>query len=103
VYALYAIGFGFAGLLVGWAYFSLMRHSLTQLGKKKKGILQFVALALLRIALFGGGVLCAALVSTWCLIAYALGFVVSRTVAVSRARVLTDFSARDSGSKESNA
>jgi len=102
VYALYAVGFGFTGLMVGWAYFSLMRHSLTQLGKKKKGMLQFVALALLRIALFGGGVLAAALVSTWSLVAYALGFVVARTIAVSKARFVGDFSPPISESKKSN-
>jgi len=80
------IAFALAGLVVGWAYFSLMRYSLIHLGRNKAGIMRFVALALLRVALFGGGALGALLVGAWCLIAYVLGFILARTIAVGRAR-----------------
>ncbi len=80
------IAFALAGLAVGWVYFSLMRYSLTHLDKNKAGIMRFVALALLRVVLFGGGALGALLVGAWCLIAYLLGFILARTIAVGRAR-----------------
>jgi hypothetical protein len=92
VSALYAVAFAIVGLLVGWGYFFLMRYSLLQLGKEKQRIMVFVAFALLRMVAFGGGLLGAALVSTWSLIAYALGFVIARTVAVSRAKTSLDYS-----------
>jgi len=73
------------GALVGWVYFAVMRHSLTSLGKKS-GVLIFIALVLVRVVLFGGGAVAALLVGGWCIIGYALGFVVARTIAVSKAR-----------------
>lgn len=80
------IAFALAGLAVGWGYFSLMRYSLMHLGRNKAGIIRFVALALLRVVLFGGGALGALLVGAWCLIAYVLGFILARTIAVGKAR-----------------
>lgn len=80
------IAFALAGVLVGWAYFSLMRYSLAYLGKGRSGTMRFVALALLRILLFGGGALGALLLGGWCLITYLFGFMVARTIAVGRAR-----------------
>jgi hydrogenase/urease accessory protein HupE len=103
VQTLYAIGFGIAGLLVGWAYFFLMRFSLLQLGKEKQRIAQFVALALLRMALFGGGVVGAALVSTWSLVTFAVGFVIARSIAVCRVKIVSDFSPSTSKSEKKNA
>jgi hypothetical protein len=73
-------------------YFALMRYSLNHLSRKKTGIVQFVGLAVLRVVLFGGGLLGALLVGTWSLIAYVLGFVAARAVAVSRARTAADLS-----------
>lgn len=97
------IGFAFAGLVVGWVYFFLMRYSLTHLSRKKTAIMKFAALALLRVVLFlGGGVLGALLVGTWCLIAYVLGFIVARTIAIGRARTAGDFSPPASESRKHN-
>ena len=96
------IAFALAGLAVGWVYFSLMRYSLTHLGRSKAGVMRFVALALLRIALFGGGALGALLVGAWCLIAYVLGFILARTIAVGRARTTGSFSPITSESREND-
>jgi len=97
-----AIAFALAGLLVGWAYFSLMRYSLAYLGSKKTGMRQFVALAFLRVLLFVGGLFGAILVGAWSLIAYVLGFIVARTIAVGRARTACNSSPPASESREHN-
>ncbi len=86
------IGLGLAGLAVGRVYFSLMRYSLAYLGGKRNGTMKFVALALLRVVLFGGGALGALLLGAWCLVAYVVGFIVARTIAVGRARAAGSFS-----------
>jgi len=96
------IAFALGGSLVGWAYFSLMRYSLIHLGKEKTGIMRFVGFAFLRMVLFGGGLLGAFLVSTWCFLAYVLGFIVARTITVSRARTVGDFPPPASESREHN-
>ncbi len=81
------------GLLIGWAYFSLMRISLPQLDKGKAGVMRFVALVLLRALLFvGGGLLAMFLIGIWHLIAYCVGFFVVRTIIVSRARKMISLS-----------
>jgi hypothetical protein len=81
------IAFGLAGSVVGWVYFALMRYSLSHLSRESTAIMKFAALALLRVVLFcAGGLVCALMVGTWCLVAYLLGFVVARTIAVGRAR-----------------
>jgi len=82
---LVAIAFVPAGLLVGWAYFALMRCSLGYLGQKG-GTVRFVVLVLLRVLLLAGALFGAVQVSTWCLITFTAGFVVARTIAVARAR-----------------
>ena len=76
--------FGLAGLLVGWLYFRVLAHSVARLAERKGGVMWFVACALLRIALFGGGAAGALAFSGWCLIAYVLGFVLWRTVVVAK-------------------
>lgn len=86
------IGFGLAGLAVGRVYFFLMRYSLAYLGRKRNGTMKFVAFALLRVVLFGGGVLGALLLGAWRLIAYVVGFIVARTIAVAKARAGGGFS-----------
>ena len=99
---LYATLFALTGLAVGLGYFALMRHSLIYLAGDRKGVLQFVSLALLRVVLFGGSALGAAHVSTWCLITYVVGFVVARTIAVARARSASGFSRPGSESRTQN-
>ena len=101
--ALYAIGFGVLGVAVGWAYFALMRYSLIQLGRERGSAGQFIGLAVLRIILFAGGLAGAALVGTWCLLAYAVGFIIARTVAVAKARSVNKNSRRPSEDRESDA
>ena len=102
--------FGLGGALVGWLYFLLMRYSLAGLGKGKPAlrlagkarVAKFVALALARAALFGCGLLGAILVSAWCLIAYTLGFIVARTVVVSRMTTAGSFSPPASEGRKHN-
>lgn len=101
--ALYAIGSGLLGVAVGWAYFALMRYSLIQLAKERGSAGQFIGLAVLRIALFAGGLAGAALVGTWSLLAYAVGFIISRTVAVARARAVDKNAGRPAQDRRSDA
>jgi hypothetical protein len=96
------IGFGLGGLLVGWTYFLLMHYSLLHLGRKKIAITQFVVFAFLRMVLFGGGLAGAFLVGSWPLIAYVIGFVVARTVAVTRARTSVEFSPPEAENKKNH-
>lgn len=95
------IVFALAGLLVGWGYFVLLRFSLTKLGGESPRILPFVALYLLRLILFAGGIVAAALVGTWSLIAYAVAFVVARSVTVCKSRCgLPNLSGSSEGKKD---
>lgn len=101
--ALYAIGFGVLGVAVGWAYFALMRYSLIQLGRERGSAGQFIGLAVLRLILFAGGLAGAALVGTWSFLAYAVGFIIARTVAVARARAVDKNTGRPSQDGRSDA
>ena len=76
------IVFGVVGLLVGWLYFHIMHYSLSHLARKRTGVMVFFGLALVRLALFGGGLVAAVQVGPWCLVTYVVGFVVARTVVV---------------------
>jgi hypothetical protein len=97
------LAFVLVGLLVGGVYFFLMKYSLNHLGERKLRIGHFVGFALLRIALFGGGVVGAYFVGPWCLVTYVVGFVVSRSLAVSRAKAGGAFSPPASESGGHNA
>lgn len=87
-----ALAFGFGGGLIAWAYFLLMRMSLARLGGGRGNAMRFVLLALARVALFGGGLVGAILVSGWCLVAYTLGFIVVRTIIVGKVERQASFS-----------
>ncbi len=78
--------FALAGALAGWIYFRLMWHSVLCMTERKAGMRRFVAFALLRILIFGGGLFAAFLTGGWCVLTYVLGFIVVRTVAVGKAR-----------------
>ena len=86
LYVAKLVACGVAGLVVGWAYFRVMKRSLTYLGKGRNGTIPFVSMVVLRILLFGGGVLATYLMGPWCLVAHMLGFILARTLVVSRAR-----------------
>lgn len=81
------IVFALIGLLVGFAYFSMMRLSLTGFTEQKTGVMTFIGFVVVRLALFLGGALAALWVSGWSFLGYAVGFVVARTIVVGRARV----------------
>jgi len=80
------IAFAAGGGLVGWAYFCIMRFGLGRLIAGKRGAGTYLALALLRVALFAGGVAAALLLDEWCLFPYLVMFLVMRTIVVRRAR-----------------
>jgi len=81
-----AVAFIPAGGAVGWAYFSLMRRSLGYLGSGKGGARWFIALILLRLGLFAGGVVAALYLGGLCLVGYMAGFILARTLAVRAAK-----------------
>jgi hypothetical protein len=79
------VGFAVVGGGVGWAYFSILRRSVEQrVGKPSGG--RFVLLAFARVAIFAACLAPAFWLGTWPVIGYMAGFVVARTVLVSRAR-----------------
>jgi len=78
--------FGVVGLAVGCAYFYLMQYSLVRLTTRRAGALQFFAIAMVRVLLFGGFLVGAVLTGTWCLVSYIFAFVVARAFVVSAAR-----------------
>ncbi len=79
------LGFAVVGGAVGWAYFSILRHSVKErAGKPSAG--RFALLALARMAIFAACLAPAFWLGTWPVVGYMAGFVVARTVLVSRAR-----------------
>jgi len=94
LHVVFPVILGLAGLLVGWAYFRLMRMSLDCLTGERAQVRRFVGFAAVRVLLFGAGLVGAFLVGAWSLIAYVAGFMVARTVAVRRARAVDGYSAR---------
>lgn len=84
------VAFALVGFLVGWAYFAVMRHSLTGFTEKKTGVMTFLGFVVVRFVLFFGSALAAIAVSGWCLLGYAVGFIVARTVVVGSTRSEAD-------------
>jgi len=80
------IVFALVGFLVGWAYFAVMRYSLTGFAEQKTGAMTFLGFIVVRFVLFFGGALAAIAVSGWSFLGYAVGFIVARTVVVGKAR-----------------
>ena len=82
-----AMGLGFAvvGGGVGWAYFSILRRSVEERAGRPSGA-RFALLALARMAIFATCLAPAFWLGTAPVIGYMAGFVVARTVLVSRAR-----------------
>jgi len=80
------VAFAAGGGLVGWAYFCIMRRAIGRLIVGRRGVGMYLALALLRIVLFAGGILAALLLDELCLFPYLVMFLVMRTVVVRRAR-----------------
>jgi len=80
--------FGLVGMVVGWLYLQLLRMSLTHL-QRPRGVWMFLGFLVLRVALFGGILVLALFSGTWALVAYAIGFIVARTVILARARAGT--------------
>jgi hypothetical protein len=79
------VGFAVVGGGVGWAYFSILRTSVeARAGRSSGG--RFALLALARVAIFAGCLAPAFWLGTGPVIGYMAGFVVARTVLVSRAR-----------------
>lgn len=78
--------FGIGGVLLGWVYLRLLQISLTSLSATGGGMKTFVAFLLLRLCVFGGGVALAMYFGLWTFVAYAAGFILTRTIIVSRAR-----------------
>lgn len=78
-----AMGLGFVvvGGGVGWAYFSILRRSVEERAGGR-----FVLLALARMAIFAACLAPAFWLGTAPVVGYMAGFVVARTVLVSRAR-----------------
>ena len=79
------IVFAIVGVVAGRFYFQVLRHSLVYLDKKRS-IFMFIALALARSLSLAAILIGALLMSGWCLIACIAGFIVARTVVLTKAR-----------------
>jgi len=79
------VGFALVGGAVGWAYFSILRHSVEERAGRPSGG-RFLLLVLARAAIFAACLAPAFWLGTGPVIGYMVGFVVARTVLVSRAR-----------------
>ena len=80
------IVFAVVGGAIGWAYVVLMQRSIVRITGGGLTAWKFVALALLRVALFGGGIVAAMYAGGWCIVTYALGFVLVRSYHLGTAR-----------------
>jgi len=80
----WALGAGFvvAGMLVGLAYFALVRGTARQLASGEVRVGGAVGAGTLRLALFAPGAVAAAVFSLVALAAYMVGFIAARFLAV---------------------
>lgn len=78
-----AAAFLAGGVVLGWAYFRLMRFSLQYLGRSTAMVSRFTGLAVLRIALLCAGAVAAFTAGLWPFIAFTAGFLTARTMALS--------------------
>ena len=79
------LGFAVAGGGVGWAYFSILRHSVEERAGEASGG-RFALLALARMVIFAACLAPAFWLGAGPVLGYMAGFIVARTVLVSRAR-----------------
>lgn len=74
-----------AGGGVGWFYFFLMKKSVASLGVPS-GKMRFAGLAALRVVVLAAGLFGTLLYGAWPFAAFTVGFFITRTVVVLRAR-----------------
>jgi hypothetical protein len=79
-----AAGFAAVGVLVGFAYFALVRRTARQLAGGDIRVAGAVGAAGLRMALFAPGAVVAAMLSVFTLVGYMAGFVGVRFLALRR-------------------
>ena len=79
---LMAAGFAAVGVLVGYAYFALVRRTARQLTGGDIHVAGAVGAAGLRMALFAPGAVVAAMLSLFTLVGYLAGFVGARVLAL---------------------
>jgi len=81
-----AAGFLVAGAAVGWAYFALLRCSIRRTVAGRAAVGRFALFLAPRLALFAAGVYVSLRMGPLCLAGYVIGFLVSRTIILGRAR-----------------
>ena len=82
-----ALAFTLIGGLIGRVYCLLLRRAVARLVRDKGGVGRFLLFMGLRVLLFGAGLCGALYAGVFCVIGYAVGFAVVRTIAVRSACV----------------
>jgi hypothetical protein len=77
-----AAGFAAVGVVVGFAYFALVRRTARQLAGGELRVGRAVGAAGLRLALFAPGAVVAAMLSVFTLVGYMAGFIAARFLAL---------------------
>ncbi len=74
------------GIVVGWAYFSILRLSIQKLSESKHKVRMFAGWALLRILMFFGGLVLIANRNVVVILIYLVSFFITKTVVIGRVR-----------------